>query len=93
MFTETWGTSERKYGVVVEPDVKIPMSDGTLINADLFRPDGEGKFSAIFGFHPYHQAAQSAPIRPGAFPLKDPGQERNSGYIEAGDPNFFVRRG
>ncbi len=93
MFTETWGTSERKYGVVVEQDVRIPMSDGTLINADIFRPDSDGKFPAIFGFHPYHQAAQSAPIRPGAFPLKDPGQERNSGYIEAGDPNFFVRRG
>ena len=93
MFSETWKTSERKYSVVVEQDVKITMSDGTQINADIFRPDSDEKFPAILGYHPYHQAAQSAPIRPGAFPLKDPGQEKNAGYIEAGDPNFFVRRG
>jgi len=31
MFSKTWRTSERKYGVLVERDVYIPMRDGIKI--------------------------------------------------------------
>ena len=96
MFGKTWKTSERKYGVIVERDVKIRMSDGIEINADVFRPDSTERFPAILGFHPYNQAAQTAPIKPDSFStnfFKHPDQEEGSGYLESGDPNFFVRRG
>ena len=46
MFSTTWETSERKYGVIVQKNVKIKMSDGTLLDADIFRPEGDGKFPA-----------------------------------------------
>ena len=32
MFTTRWSTSERKYDVIVERDVKVPMPDGTLLD-------------------------------------------------------------
>ena len=62
MFGKTWKTSEYKYKVLVERGVKIRMSDGVELNADIFRPDSDEKFPAIFGFHPYDQVAQTGPI-------------------------------
>jgi predicted acyl esterase len=96
MFSKTWKTSEPKFKVVVERDVKIPMSDGVEINADIFRPDIDEAFPAIFGFHPYNQMAQTAPITTQSFSInffKNPGQEEGNAYIEAGDPNAYVSRG
>ena len=92
----TWTTSERKYGVTVERDVRIPMSDGTEIDCDIFLPDGGGKHPAILGLSPYRKAAQSGPIAVSPISTHGsilPGQEKATGYIEAGDPNFLVRRG
>ncbi|MBI2183289.1 MAG: CocE/NonD family hydrolase [Deltaproteobacteria bacterium] len=86
MFTQGWKTSERKYDVIVERDVRIPVRDGTLLAGDLFRPAGPGKFPVILGCHPYNCEVQTAPLRPIGY-----GNLR--GYIEAGDPAFLVRRG
>ena len=96
MFTTTWQTSERKYGVVTERHVKIRMKDGILLDGDLFRPEGEGRFPAILGYHPYPQTPQTAAIPPSGFSItffKNPGQERGNAYLEAGEPTFFARRG
>jgi predicted acyl esterase len=96
MFGKTWKTSESKYKVIVERDAKIKMSDGTEMNTDIFRPDSDEKFPAIFGFHPYDQEAQAAPIKHSSFStffFRNPGQEKGNAYIEAGDPDAFVRRG
>src|SRR5688572_1452027 len=47
----------KKYKLVVEKDVKIPMRDGTVLYGDIFRPDfGKGsteKFPVIFTIGPY----------------------------------------
>jgi predicted acyl esterase len=62
------------------------MSDGVEINADIFRPDIDEAFPAIFGFHPYNQMAQTAPITTQSFSInffKNPGQEEGNAYIEA----------
>jgi hypothetical protein len=96
MFGKSWKISESKYKTVVERDIKIPMSDGTEMNADIFRPDSDEKFPAIFGFHPYDQTAQTAPMKHSSFStlfFRHPGQEKGNAYIEAGDPEAFVRRG
>ena len=96
MFSKEWKTSEKKYNVFVERDLQITMNDGTEINADIFRPDSDEKFPAILGFHPYEQAPQTAPIKPkslSSVAFLHPGEEKGRGWIEAGDPNFFVRRG
>jgi predicted acyl esterase len=86
MFTKKWRTSERKYSVVIERDVRIPVRDGITLDADIFRPDTGGKFPAICGFHIFRKDFQSAPMQPVAINFV-------SGGMEAGDYNFFVRRG
>jgi predicted acyl esterase len=88
MFSKTWETSRRKYGIIEERNVSIPMSDGTNLDADIFRPDSNSrdKFPAILSVHAYNKAIQSAPLMPA-------GLSRTNVQIEAGDYNFFVRRG
>ncbi len=96
MFSTKWRTSERKYDVIVETDVKIPVSDGVRLSCNVFRPDSNERFPAILGFHCYHQSGQTGPIKPTAMSTAQwrlPGQERTRGSLESGDPNFFVRRG
>lgn len=96
MIGRTWKTSERKYEVTAERDVKIPMRDGTKLNADIFRPESEEKFPAILGYFPYNLDMQSAPIHTDSFSsvvFKHSHQEKANASIEAGDPNFYVRRG
>lgn len=86
MFSNAWETSRRKYDIVVERDVKIVMEDGTPINVDIFRPKSDERFPAILGISAFVLRPQTAPIKPQAFSLAN-------GYLESGDPNFFVRRG
>ena len=52
MLSKTWETSEKKYNLRVEQNVRIRVTDGTEINADIFHPDSNEKFPAIFGFRP-----------------------------------------
>ena len=97
MFTKTWETSRRKYNVITERNVRIPMRDEVEVSADIFRPDSDEKYPALLGTHPYDQISQTAPIKPeghsslAIFPPAGEGKAR--GNLEAGDPNFFVRRG
>ena len=86
MITEKWSTSERKYGILEQRDVPIPMSDGVTVDCDVFRPDTRGKFPAILGVQCYDKRCQTAPMMPSCMTWK------NASY-EAGDPNFYVRRG
>ena len=44
MLGPTWQTSPRQYGVTKELDVRIPISDGITIDADIFRPAPETAF-------------------------------------------------
>lgn len=96
MFSLKWKTSERQFEVKEERDVKIPMKDGVELNADIFRPDSQGKFPVILGYHPYVPRPQTAPIRPSGFSsiaFRNASMEKGNGFLEAGDPSFFVRRG
>jgi predicted acyl esterase len=86
MFTQSWSTSERKYEVGVDRDVLVRMPDGTHLSGDIYRPKTDGRFPVILGISPYNKHAQSAPMRPIGFTPK-------RGWMETGDPNYFVRRG
>ncbi|MBW2341114.1 MAG: CocE/NonD family hydrolase [Deltaproteobacteria bacterium] len=86
MITKNWRTSERKYDVVVDRDVSIRMSDGLIIDCDIFRPHASGKFPGILGTHPYEKSWQSSPAMPRGM------TERNAS-VEAGDSYFYARRG
>ena len=71
--------SEPAFGMRRTNDVEIEVRDGTVLMADLFRPDADGRFPALVSFSPYPRQIQDV----GA-PL---------GFIEAGASDFFVPRG
>jgi len=95
VYGTTWQTSPREYDYDYERTT-IAMPDGVELDAQIWRPRAEGSFPAILGYHPYQSAPQTAPITPtqiaavGNFP---PGIETGNGWIEAGDPPFYARRG
>lgn len=95
-FGLNWETSPRKYGVIVERDVRVKMSDGIELDLDIFRPeDTDTKFPVILGAHPYSKEGQVEPVKVNSTSaiVPHPGEERTRGSLEAGDPYFFVRRG
>jgi uncharacterized protein len=40
-------------GMLIEWDVPIPVSDGTILRCDVFRPNDDGKYPVIMGATPY----------------------------------------
>ncbi|MFC8511742.1 CocE/NonD family hydrolase [Streptomyces sp. NPDC057257] len=40
-------------GVMIEYDVPVPMRDGVILRADVYRPEGEGPWPAIVSRTPY----------------------------------------
>ena len=67
MFSTDWQTSQRKYGVTIERDIRIPVGKGITLDSDIFRPTGQEKFPAILAIHPYYKSEQSMEIMPIAF--------------------------
>lgn len=80
--------SHSVYRMKSEKDVHIIMRDGTTLVADIFRPDGKGKFPALLAMSPYGKAIQSMPLPP-----QPPGSPFYFPSIEAGDPEYLVSRG
>ncbi len=46
-------TSEIRDGMRIDWDVPIPMDDGLVLRADVFRPVAEGRYPAILSYGPY----------------------------------------
>lgn len=86
MFTQNWSTSARTYGIQIERNVDIPVGNGLFMKADLYRPDAEGQFPVILAASPYSKEIQAMPMMPVGFSYA-------RGWMESGDPNFYVRRG
>jgi hypothetical protein len=50
------GSQPRDLELIVEKDVRIPMRDGAILYADVFRPDGgEERFPAIMNISVYQK--------------------------------------
>ncbi|MCC6945774.1 MAG: CocE/NonD family hydrolase [Thermomicrobiales bacterium] len=61
-----------RYSVSFERNVPVPMSDGTILYADVYRPAGPGKYPVILQRTPYDK---SAPINSsGPFALRAAGE-------------------
>jgi predicted acyl esterase len=71
--------SAPEYGIARENSVKVPVRDGTILLADIWRPNSEGRFPALLAAAPYPRQIQD---------LGAP-----AGVIEAGTSDFFVPRG
>ncbi len=86
MFGPTWRSSEPRHRVRVETGGRIPLSEGAHLAGTWFRPDTDRPVPAILSVHAYNNELQTAPIHPAGFSYQ-------RGWIEAGDPSFFARRG
>ncbi|MGH9558772.1 MAG: CocE/NonD family hydrolase, partial [Bryobacteraceae bacterium] len=49
--------SKATYKVKIENDVKVPMGDGVMLSADIYRPDAPGKFPSLIERTPYSNNA------------------------------------
>jgi predicted acyl esterase len=45
--------SEIRDGIQIDWDAAIPMDDGVILRADVYRPVGEGKFPVVLSYGPY----------------------------------------
>lgn len=86
MFSVNWHLSQREHDVVVERGIDIPVDDGIVLKADVYRPKSAGTFPVLFAASPYSLDAQTAPMMPVGFTYP-------RAWLESGDPNFYVRRG
>jgi predicted acyl esterase len=84
--------SKREYEIKSELSVSIPMSDGITIDADIFRPDSDGKFPALLAIAPFDKELQSDRIWPAPTRTR---RIRGSpdACLEAPSTDFYVRRG
>ncbi len=48
--------SEPTFEVIIDENVMVPMSDGTLMAVDVYRPDAEGKFPTLLERTPYNKS-------------------------------------
>ncbi len=88
----TGNLSKRQYEIVNERNVAIPVSDGVVIDADVFRPKSGDKFPALLSISPYSKEVQTARVWPRGMSTGMVHGTGN-GAIEAGPTDFFVRRG
>ncbi len=88
-------------GIRVERDVAVPVHDGTILRANVFRPGGDGRFPVIMCAHPYGKDAlpRRAPLgswSPKRYRfMRQPERVTFSALTgwEAPDPGFWVPRG
>lgn len=78
--------SARTYEPMRRESLRIPMSDGVQIAAEIVRPRTSERFPVLLGFHAYPNEEQFAEIKPVAFC-------NAYAHIEAGDSGYFARRG
>ncbi|MEH6607537.1 MAG: CocE/NonD family hydrolase [Pseudomonadales bacterium] len=71
-----------QYTVITEKDVRIPLSDGSYLVADIFRPDSNEKFPVIMSMGLYQKDLDYLPH--GANPY---------GHRETENPNWWVPKG
>ncbi|MFM8241110.1 MAG: CocE/NonD family hydrolase [Actinomycetota bacterium] len=87
-------------GVITEWDVPVPVRDGTLLRANVFRPDTPGPVPVIMSAHPYgkdhipaNTRRESVSGQYHAFPQPHPIQFSEWTSWEAPDPASWVAQG
>src|SRR5215469_2266102 len=86
--------------MLIEWDIEVPMDDGTVLRADVFRPDDDGRHPAILNYGPYGKGLAYQEGYPDQWRIlvtKHPdvleGSENRYQNWEAVDPERFVPDG
>ena len=66
MFSKKWATSPRRYEVIHDREVAIPVSAGFALDCDVFGPDSPEMFPAILSAFPFHKEPMFEPLMPRA---------------------------
>ena len=53
--------------MLLEKDIAVPMRDGAVLRANVFRPEGEGKFPALMTLGPYGKDIHLSQFMPEAW--------------------------
>ena len=54
--------SELRDGLCIDWDVAIPMDDGLVLRADVYRPPGPGRHPVILSYGPYGKGLHFADL-------------------------------
>jgi predicted acyl esterase len=84
--------SKRQYSILTDRNVSIPVSDGVVIDSDVFRPKSDEKFPALLSIAPYSKELQTARVWPRGMSTSMV-RGAGDGILEVGPTDFFVRRG
>lgn len=82
------GLSQPEYGVIFEKDVPIEVRDGTVLRADVYRPDvgaadgGEARFPVLLSLSAYQKSLDR--VLPHVRPFT---------HVERPEPDWWVGRG
>jgi len=82
--TQSFEASQPEYGVIFEQDVPIRVRDGTVLRADVYRPDvdGDETFPVLMSLSVYQKALDR--ILPHDAPFT---------HVERPEPEFWTSRG
>src|SRR5437899_832771 len=73
-FAGSWtpkNASQPIYGLHFEPDVSIPLPDGTVLRGDLYRPKADGAFPVLVAWSGYTKEFQNTGL---PLPINEVGQ-------------------
>jgi predicted acyl esterase len=83
---------EKAEGMIIEYDVAVPMRDGSVIYADVYRPEAPGKYPPLVGWGPYGKHGHIKYWHLGNTGLVDEDFNEFTKF-EAADPVYWCRFG
>jgi len=86
VFTQSWTTSPREFETLTEPTITIPISDSITLDGGMVRPDTSEPGPVLLSAQAYPKEDQYTDLIPEGF-------SHTRGHMEAGDSEFFARRG
>ena len=87
-------TYDAGWGIVCEQDVAVPMRDGTVTYADIYRPAGQKNLPCLISWSPYgKRAGTDTPEIEWQTPGVPEGSHSNNAKFEGPDPNYWCHKG
>jgi uncharacterized protein len=87
-------TYDAGHGIMCDQDVAVPMRDGTVTYADIYRPAGQTNLPVIISWSPYgKRAGTDTPEIEWQTPGVPEGSHSNSAKFEGPDPHYWCHQG
>lgn len=87
-------------GMVIEKDVPVTLRDGHVVRANVFRPEGPGRWPVVMNYGPYGKDIHFSEFMPGVWEDLQANHRRDLAEsslkhltFESADPEMWTRRG